>query len=135
MASRLIDGSFPDYEKVIPQNNNASLTVSRKQFSEAVDRMAIISLEKTRAIKVSVNPKSVNIAASTNNQGSGTDEIEATYDGKPLNTGFNARYLLDITQQIKSETLEFKLSDENAPAIIKGIDETDVLYILMPMRV
>ena len=135
VASRLIDGSFPDYEKVIPQNNNASLTVSRKQFSEAVDRMAIISLEKTRAIKVSVNPKSINISASTNNQGSGTDEIEATYDGKPLNTGFNARYLLDITQQIKSETIEFKLSDENAPAILKGMDETDVLYILMPMRV
>lgn len=135
IASRLIDGSFPDYEKVIPQNNESSLTLSRKQFADAVDRISTISLEKTRAVKMGVEPKSVTISASSNNQGSGTEELEATYDGKRINTGFNARYLLDITQQVKGETIEFKLSDENAPAIIKGLEESDVLYILMPMRV
>jgi DNA polymerase-3 subunit beta len=135
VASRLIDGSFPEYEKVIPQNNNSSLTVSRKQFLEAVDRISTISLDKTRSVKMSVDPKHITISASTNNQGSGTEELEATYDGQRLSAGFNARYLLDIAQQIKSETMEFKLSDENAPAIIKGADEHDVMYILMPMRV
>jgi DNA polymerase-3 subunit beta len=135
IASRLIDGSFPDYEKIIPQNNNSSLTVSRKQFLEAVDRISTISLDKTRSVKMNVEHKHITISASTNNQGSGTEELEATYDGQRFSAGFNARYFLDIAQQIKSETIAFKISDENAPAIMKGVGEDDVLYILMPMRV
>ncbi len=135
VASRLIDGAFPDYTKVIPQSNESSLTLSRKLFSEAVDRISTISLEKTRSVKMTVEPKSITISASTNNQGSGTEELDATYDGQRLSMGFNARYLLEIAQQIKGETIQFKLSNEDTPAVIKGIDGSDVLYVLMPMRV
>lgn len=135
ISSRLIDGIFPDYEKIIPSHNDFSLTVSRRQLFEAVDRVSTISIEKTRGVRLVIEPRSITISASSNNQSSGTEECEATYSGKSLATGFNARYLLDITQQIKSETIEFRLSEDNVPVIIRGVDESDAVYVLMPMRV
>jgi DNA polymerase-3 subunit beta len=135
IASRLIDGAFPDYERVIPSNNHASLTVSRKQFCDVVDRVSTITSDKTKGIRVVVEPKSVTVSAFANNQSMATEDCDATYNGQTLSTGFNARYLLEVAQQIKSETIEFKLSDDNAPAILKGIDEQDVFYVMMPLRV
>lgn len=135
IASRLVDGSFPDYERVIPANNDSSLTVSRKHLCDAVDRVSTIASEKTKWIRVVIEPKTITISASSNNQSMGTEDCEVTYDGKHLSTGFNAKYLLEVIQQIKSETLELKLSDNDTPIIIRGIDEQDVFYVMMPVRV
>lgn len=135
IASRLIDGSFPDYEKVIPHNNHASLTVSRKQLCDVIDRISTIASDKTKGIRIAIEQKNITISASSNNQSMGTEDCDATYNGTPFNTGFNARYLLEVTQQIKSETVEFKLSDDNSPAILKGVGEEEAFYVMMPMRV
>lgn len=135
ITSRLIDGSFPDYEKVIPYDNQSVLTISRKSFAEAVDRIATISSDKTRSVKITIESNKVQVSVSNSDQGSGAEEIEATYGGKRMNIGFNARYVLDICQQIESDTLKFLLADETAPAIIRGLEDEGSLYVLMPMRV
>lgn len=134
LSSRLIDGTFPDYEKVIPKENNHVLTVNRAKFSQAVDRVATVSSEKARGIKMTIEPQKVIISISNNEHGTGLEEVEGTYNGKRLIMGFNARYLLDIAQQVTGEDLVFHLSDENAPAVIKGGTDQNALYVLMPMR-
>lgn len=134
LSSRLIDGTFPDYEKVIPKDNNHVLNVSREAFSEAVDRVATVSNEKARGVKLTIEPQKVVVSISNNEFGTGMEEVEATYNGKRLLMGFNARYLLDIAQHIRGDELSFYLSDENAPAVIKGGGERHALYVLMPMR-
>ena len=134
LSSRLIDGTFPDYEKVIPKDNQQVLTMDRAKFAQAVDRVASVSSEKARGIKMTIEPQKVIVSISNNEHGTGLEEIEANYNGKRIIMGFNARYLLDIAQQVTGPDLIFNLSDENAPAIIKGGKDQHVLYVLMPMR-
>lgn len=134
LVSRLIDGTFPDYEKVIPAENQHLLTVDCKKFAEAVDRVATVSNEKARGVKLTIEPQKIIVSVSSVEQGMGVEEIEASYNGKRLVMGFNARYLLDIAQQISGDTISFYLSDENSPAIIRGGSAERILYVLMPMR-
>jgi DNA polymerase-3 subunit beta len=134
LASRLIDGTFPDYEKVIPSSNPHMLTVNCKKFAEAVDRVSTIASEKSKGVKITMEPQKIIISASSTDQGMGTEELDATYNGKRLIMGFNARYLLDVAQQVSGENMVFWLSDENSPTIIKGGAEENTLYVLMPMR-
>lgn len=134
LASRLIDGSFPDYEKVIPAHNENILTVDSKKFAAAVDRVSTISDEKTRGVKLTIEPQKVIISASSMDQGNASEEVEGTYTGKRLLVAFNVRYLLNVAQQLDNESLVFYLGDESAPAIIKGGAGTGALYVLMPMR-
>ncbi len=134
LASRLIDGTFPDYEKVIPTENESVLTVDSKKFAAAVDRISTISDEKTRGVKLTVEPQKVIVSASSLDQGNASEEVEATYTGKRLLVAFNVRYLLNIAQQLENDNLVIYLADESAPAIIRGGAGEGILYVLMPMR-
>lgn len=134
--SKLIDGTFPDYERVIPSENDKHMEVDREIFARAVDRVATISSEKSRAVKLSIDGDSVVLTANSPDQGSGTDEVKIAYDGGALlEIGFNARYLLDITQQIEGESARFDLSDGTSPTIVRDLADDTALYVLMPMRV
>jgi DNA polymerase III subunit beta len=135
LTSKLIDGSFPDYERVIPAGNDKALEVDARAFAAAVDRVAIISTEKSRAVKLSLAPGTLTLSATSPDSGSATEELEVGYSGPPLDIGFNSRYLLDITAQIEGGTARFALADANAPTIIKDASDTSTLYVLMPMRV
>lgn len=135
LASRLIDGSFPDYESVIPNDNTSKLIINTQVFAEAVDRVATISQEKSRGVKLSIETGKLTISATSNNQGSGTEELEASYEGPTLEIGFNARYILDICQQVESENLILFLKNESTPTILQGEKEDASLYVLMPMRI
>ncbi|TAH35330.1 MAG: DNA polymerase III subunit beta [Alphaproteobacteria bacterium] len=135
LSSKLIDGTFPDYERVIPADNDKILIVDRKSFAEAVDRVATISSEKSRAIKLSLNAGALTLSAQSAESGQATEEIEVKYDSDAIEIGFNSRYLLDIAQQIDSEGAQFKLSDGASPTIIQDPADTTSLYVLMPMRV
>ena len=136
LTSKLIDGTFPDYQRVIPVGNDKILEVDCKSFSAAVDRVATISSEKSRSVKLAVSGATVVLSANSPDQGSGTDEVPVTFDGQePLEIGFNARYLLDITGQIEGENVRFELSDGASPTIIRDAADPDALYVLMPMRV
>jgi DNA polymerase III subunit beta len=135
LTSKLIDGTFPDYERVIPTGNDKILEATAKDFAASVDRVATISTEKSRAVKLSLSPGHLTLLASSPEAGSASEEIEVRYDGAILDIGFNARYLLDITQQIQGEHVRFTLADGSAPALIQDLADPKSLYVLMPMRV
>src|SRR5580692_1642824 len=135
ITSKLIDGTFPDYERVIPSGNDKTMDVNTREFAAAADRVATISSEKSRAVKVSLTPGHLVLSATSPEAGSATEELEVKYEGALLDVGFNARYLLDIMQQIEGDGARFNLADATAPAIIQDSADTSALYVLMPMRV
>ena len=135
LTSKLIDGTFPDYERVIPRNNDKTLDVDTKLFSSAVDRVSTISFEKGRAVKLNIGDGRVVLTVNNPDSGSAEEEIAATYDAAPVDIGFNSRYLLDIASQIKSDTARFQLADAGSPTIVLDPSDDQALYVLMPMRV
>jgi DNA polymerase-3 subunit beta len=135
LTSKLIDGTFPDYQRVIPQNNDKSMQVENAAFISAVDRVSTLSSEKGRAVKLSLSDGKLVLSVNNPESGSATDELTMEYRGEPLEIGFNARYLLDISAQIEGEKAIFRLSDPSAPTVIQDESDSSALYILMPMRV
>jgi DNA polymerase-3 subunit beta len=135
LTSKLIDGTFPDYERVIPRNNDKLLEVDTKLFSEAVDRVSTISLEKGRAVKLNISGGKLVFTVNNPDSGSAEEEIAAGYDADPIEIGFNSRYLLDIAAQIKGSTASLQLADAGSPTIIRDPGDAQALYVLMPMRV
>lgn len=135
LTTKLIDGSFPDYARVIPTQNDKFLTVERKDFAEAVDRVSTISSERGRAVKLAVSDGKLVLSVTNPDSGSAVEELEVDYDGAALEIGFNARYLLDIAGQLDSDTALFKMNDSGSPTIIADRDGASALYVLMPMRV
>ncbi len=135
ITSKLIDGTFPDYARVIPEGNEQILMTDARLFAAAVDRVATISSEKSRAIKLSLSAGQMVLSANAPEAGSANEELEVNYDGEPMEIGFNARYLLDILQQIKGEGVRFALADSSAPAVVQDTADATALYVLMPMRV
>lgn len=135
ITSKLIDGTFPDYERVIPQGNDRLLDANARLFAAAVDRVATISSEKSRGVKLALSEGLLTVSASAPEAGSASEELEVSYDGEPMEIGFNARYLLDILMQIEGEGVRFHLADSAAPAIVQDVADASALYVLMPMRV
>ncbi|WP_439816119.1 DNA polymerase III subunit beta [Zavarzinia sp. CC-PAN008] len=135
LTSKLIDGTFPEYSRVIPTANDKVLEVDAKAFAQAVDRVSSITSEKTRAVKLALDTDRVLLTVTSPDQGSASEELAATYRADPLEIGFNARYLLDITAQIDSETARFVLADPVAPTLVRDSEDETALYVLMPMRV
>ncbi len=135
LTSKLIDGTFPDYERVIPSGNDKILTLDKAAFKNAVDRVSTISSDRGRAIKLSLSEDTLTLAVNNPDSGSATDEIPVSYSAEPLEIGFNSRYLLDIADQLNSDTAEFRFADSGSPTLIHDQDDSDALYVLMPMRV
>jgi DNA polymerase-3 subunit beta len=137
LTSKLIDGTFPEYERVIPRDNDKVLRVGKKDFSDAVARVAAISSERSRPVKMSLAQDLLTLSAASPEQGTASEELDADrvkYGSDPLEIGFQARYLNDITDQIDSQ-VEFHFSDGAAPTIVRDADNGSALYVLMPMRV
>ena len=135
LTSKLIDGTFPDYERVIPNGNDKTMQVHCKIFADAVDRVSAISSEKSRAIKLALSSGLLVLSASSPEHGSATEELEVDYQGDALEIGFNSAYLLDITRQIEGDTAQFSMADSASPAIMQEVNDASALYVLMPMRV
>ena len=135
LTSKLIDGTFPDYDRVIPANNDKVLEVDCKLFAEAVDRVSTISTEKSRAVKLSLERGNLVLSATSPENGTATEEIEVRYSASPIEIGFNSRYLLDITEQIGGEGAQFAMADAASPTVVRDSADGSALYVLMPMRV
>ena len=137
LTSKLIDGTFPEYERVIPRDNDKILRVGKKDFSDAVARVAAISSERSRPVKLSLAKDLLVLSASSPEQGTATEELDGdrvSYAAGPLEIGFQARYLNDITDQV-GEQVEFLFSDGAAPTVVRDAADASALYVLMPMRV
>src|SRR5467141_1151153 len=135
LTSKLIDGTFPDYARVIPLGNDKELTVDKKEFEQAVDRVSTVSSERGRAVKLSLSNGKLMLSVTNPDSGSATEEIEVEYGSEPLDIGFNSRYLLDIAAQLEGEAAVLKLADPGSPTLIQDRDTKGALYVLMPMRV
>ncbi len=135
LTSKLIDGTFPDYARVIPANNEKLLEVDKKDFQAAVDRVSTVSSERGRAVKLSITGGRLVLSVTNPDSGSATEELGVEYNADPLDIGFNSRYLLDIAAQIEGETALLKLADPGSPTLIQDKESKGSLYVLMPMRV
>ncbi len=135
LTSKLIDGTVPDYNRVIPTANDKLLKIDPKSFSAGVDRVSTIASEKTRAVKMSVDRDKVTLSVTSPENGVATEEVPADYGSDGLEIGFNARYLLDILGEIDGDTVEVHLADAAAPTLLRENDKSNALYVLMPMRV
>ena len=135
LTSKLIDGTFPDYGRVIPAGNDKTLIVNKPDFEAAVDRVSTVSSERGRAVKLALSAGKLILTVTNPDSGSATEEMEVEYDADALDIGFNSRYLLDIAAQIEGEVAVLKLADPGSPTLVQDKDAAGALYVLMPMRV
>ena len=135
LTSKLIDGSFPDYTRVIPTGNDKVLSLDKAAFAAAVDRVSTISSDKTRSVKMVLDNGIVTLSASNADASSANEELEVDYNGPAIEIGFNARYLMEITAQVHGETLQLSMADAGAPSLIQAPADDANLFVLMPMRV
>jgi DNA polymerase III subunit beta len=135
LTSKLIDGTFPDYGRVIPQGNDKELVVDKKDFESAVDRVSTISSERGRAVKLALSGGKLILSVTNPDSGSATEELEVEYGSDNLDIGFNSRYLLDIAAQIDGDVAVLRLADPGSPTLIQDREAKGALYVLMPMRV
>src|SRR5580658_62924 len=137
MTSKVIDGSFPPYERVIPRDNKRTMILDNSMFAAAVDRVATISTEQSRAVNLTVESGKVTLTVRNIDASQGVEELEVDYDGEPFDVGFNARYVLDVTAQIGGDILEFRFSDHSGgleAALVLDPTDAGVQYVLMPLR-
>jgi DNA polymerase-3 subunit beta len=135
LTSKLIDGTFPDYSRVIPTANDKLLKVDPKLFFSGVDRVATIATEKTRAVKIGLDQDRVTLSVTSPDNGTAAEELAAEYRSEGMEIGFNANYLKDILGQIDADSVELHLADAGAPTLIRENEKSRALYVLMPMRV
>ncbi len=135
LTSKLIDGSFPEYARVIPKQNAKKLKLDNKEFAEAVDRVATVSAERSRSVRLAIEPGKVTLTVNNPDAGVATEEVGAEYRDEALEIGFNARYLLDVAGQIEGEFAVLELADSGSPTLVRDEADEHALYVLMPLRV
>jgi DNA polymerase-3 subunit beta len=133
-TSKLVDGKFPDYQRVIPRNGNKYMLGDRQVLRQVLSRIAILSNEKYRGVRLLLTSGFLQVMANNPEQEEAEETVAVDYDGESLEIGFNVNYLLDSLSILNSETVRFTLSDANSSALIEGVDEADSLYVVMPMR-
>ena len=135
LISKLIDGNFPDYKKVIPTENKNILKITRSNFAEAVDRVSTINNDKVPIIKLKLLSDIMNISTSNNDNGTATEDIETDYSGDEIEIGFNAKYVLDIVNNLEDEEIVLSFKDNSSPIIVTEKSNPNLIYVLMPMRI
>jgi DNA polymerase III subunit beta len=135
LTSKLIDGSFPDYTRVIPKDNPRKLVLDNKAFQDAVDRVATVSAERTRSVKMAVDSERVVLSVTHPETGTATEELPSDFAHDSIEIGFNARYLLDVAQQIGAGRARFEFADSASPTLVCDEGDEHVQYVIMPLRV
>ena len=135
LTSKVIDGAFPDYTRVIPTANDRRMEVEAKAFGRAVDRVATVSQERSRTVKMALEEDRLTLSVSAPDSGSAVEEIDVAYPDTPLEIGFNARYLSEIAEQIDRENAVFLFADPGAPTLVREGEDASAVYVVMPMRV
>ena len=135
LTTKLIDGTFPEYKRVIPKGNDKIISVSVNLLSAAVDRVSTIASDKSRAIKLNIENNQLVLSATNPDASSATESLEISYDGDSIDIGFNAKYLMDILTQIKGETIAIELIDSGSPSLLRDPEDEANIFVLMPMRV
>lgn len=135
LTSKVIDGTFPDYNRVIPKNNDKVVTVSAAALAESIDRVSTITSERTRAVRVDLSTNKITLTVQSAENGRAVEEVETEYTGAPLEIGFNARYFLDVLNQNKDQVIDIAFAGPADPVLVKPRNGTGDLSVIMPMRI
>ncbi|ETW12065.1 DNA polymerase III subunit beta [Roseivivax marinus] len=135
LTSKVIDGTFPDYSRVIPQNNTKRLEVDATEFAKAVDRVATVSSERSRAVKLQLDEDRLVLSVNAPDSGNAEEELAVAYGDDRLEIGFNAKYLLEIASQVDRENAVFLFNSSGDPTLMREGSDTSAVYVVMPMRV
>ena len=135
LTSKVIDGTFPDYTRVIPAGNTKRLEVDADEFARTVDRVSTVSAERSRAVKLSLAEDSLTLSVNAPDSGSATDEIAVAYSDEAMEIGFNAKYLTEIAGQIDNENAVLMFNGSGDPTLVREGDDESAIYVVMPMRV
>ena len=138
IISKVIDGTFPDYTKVIPQNNDKKFKTNNSELKNAIDRVSAVAINeetKSKAIKLTIENNKLNLSVESQSKGSAKEEIDISYSNEKVDIGFNSRYLLDICNEIDGDEIDVNLLDSISPAIILDKTDENLFFVLMPMRI
>jgi DNA polymerase-3 subunit beta len=138
IISKVIDGTFPDYTKVIPQNNNKNFKTNNNELKNAIDRVSAVAAHeeaKSKAIKLSLEDNKLNLSVESQSKGSANEIIDISYDGDKVDIGFNSKYIIDICNEVDGEEVDISLLDSVSPAIILDKTDENLFFVLMPMRI
>ncbi len=135
LTSKVIDGTFPDYTRVIPQANAKRLEVDAAEFARAVDRVATVSSERSRAVKMALDEDRLILSVNAPDSGAAEEELAVAYADERLEIGFNAKYLLEIASQVDRENAVFLFNSSGDPTLMREGNDTSAVYVVMPMRV
>jgi DNA polymerase-3 subunit beta len=135
LISKVIDGKFPDYNRVIPVGHQNRFSVNRVEILQAMQRASILSNEKYRGIRMVLGANSLRLISSNSEQEEAQEDLEVVYSGDPLDVGFNVTYLIDVLNNVQSETAEFSFADANSSCLVTIPDESNYRYVVMPMRI
>jgi DNA polymerase-3 subunit beta len=135
LISKVIDGKFPDYKKVVPSTNDKTLTVSSKDFINSIERVASVSLDRKEGVKLAINKDNVQLSVNSANSGEGNEKIKAQFSSENLNISFNSKYLIDIASEVEDENLKMNLKDSISPVLIEDVSDKNSYYVIMPMKI
>ena len=135
LISKVIDGKFPDYKKVVPTTNNKTLVVSSKDFISSIERVASVSLDRKEGVKLIINKDNVQLSVNSANSGEGNEKIKAEFNSENLNISFNSKYLIDIASEIEDKNLKMNLKDSVSPVLIEDVSDKNSYYVIMPMKI
>ncbi|HLD76534.1 MAG TPA: DNA polymerase III subunit beta, partial [Rickettsiales bacterium] len=134
IVSKLIDGEFPDYQKVLPQNNDKTATINKKTLFDCVDRVSTVASDKHKSVKMTLDNNQITLQINANDGSYAHEELEAQYQGDKIEIGFNSRYLLDVIGQVDKDELTMKFKDGNSPSLVEAVD-FNAVYVIMPVRI
>ena len=135
LISKVIDGKFPDYKKVVPTNNDKSLEVSSKDFINSIERVTSVSLDRKEGVKLIISKENIQLSVNSANSGDGNEIIKAKYSSDKLNISFNSKYLVDIASEIEDKNLKMNLKDSSSPVLIEDASDKNSYYVIMPMKI
>ena len=135
LISKVIDGKFPDYKKVVPTSNDKTLTVSSKDFINSIERVTSVSLDRKEGVKLVINKDNIQLSVNSANSGEGNEKIKAEFNSETLNISFNSKYLIDIASEVEDKTLKMNLKDSTSPVLIEDASEKNSYYVIMPMKI
>ena len=135
LVSKVIDGKFPDYRKVVPTNNDKTLIVSSKDFISSIERVASVSIDRKEGVKLLISKENVQLSVNSANSGDGNEKIHAKFNSESLNISFNSKYLIDIASEVEDKNLKINLKDAVSPVLIEDVSDKNSYYVIMPMKI
>jgi DNA polymerase-3 subunit beta len=135
LISKVIDGKFPDYKKVVPMNNQKVLKVQKKEFINSIERVATVSIDRKEGVKLAISKDNVQLSVNSANSGDGNEKINAEFNSDGLNISFNSKYLIDIASEVEDNNLKINLKDSTSPVLIEDVADKNSYYVIMPMKI